>query len=210
MTTLSPTFTFPALFLAASLAACGSSEESPDATENGLQSEADQGGSSAPSHQSIDGDGQFAERPNFVAPEGWVEREPSTTMRIKEFQVGDDEDLIVAIFEWRAGIGGVDPNVERWANEVGLDTPVNELDDTQRWEAQYGDYFVTVVHLVGTGGSEHGVGEESEEAAEDAKALLAAFIEVPGYSSVWNVKLSGSPDGVAAQKDNFEAFLDKL
>ena len=210
MTTLSPKSTITTFFLALSLAACGSSEGSTDSTDEGARTDPSGEGSDSPLGDEGELKGRLGERPEFIAPEGWVERDPSGSMRIKEYQVGDDAGFTVAVFEWLAGIGGVDPNVERWANEVGLDTPVNELDETQRWEAQYGDYFVTVVHLVGAGGSEHGVGAEDPEGVEDAKALLAAFIELPGYSTVWNVKLAGSPEAVAAQKENFEAFLEKL
>lgn len=210
MTSLSPTITITASFLALCLSACGSGEEGVDAESDVIGAEPREDGSGARADDAAGGRSDFGERPNFVAPEGWEEREPSNQMRLIEYQVGDDGDLLVIVSEWLGGIGGVDPNVVRWANEVGVAKPVNELDESQRWEAQYGDYSATVVHLTGSGGTEHGVGSEGAEAEDDAKAVLAAYIELPGYSSVWTIKLSGTPEEVAGQKENFEAFLEKL
>ena len=136
----------------------------------------------------------------FVAPEGWVEEEPSSSMREAQYKLPGSEplsgDAELAVF---SAIGGtVDQNVQRWLGQ--FETKEGEKVE----ERMVGDFKVTMVDVSGTFSG--GMGGGSGPA--DNYRMLAAVIET--QTRPWFLKLVGPKDTVAHWEESFGTFVQSV
>ncbi|MGK0484310.1 MAG: hypothetical protein ACJAQ3_004300 [Planctomycetota bacterium] len=149
--------------------------------------------------------------PQWVTPEGWVEVQPESNMRFKQYSIpaeGDVKAPLVVVAHWPGGIGPVETNLDRWASQVGgpnADLKARDLSDEQRWVTEPTGYLVTHIHVEGTIKPMEGMGSDIVET--DAGAILAAFIEVENSAEVWTVKITGAAKIIAANKDKYVKFI---
>ncbi|MCA9001220.1 MAG: hypothetical protein KDB61_04800 [Planctomycetes bacterium] len=142
-----------------------------------------------------------AQRPlNFVAPLGWVEREPTQAMRAKEFVVGEagENPLLVIVAHWPNGVGSLQDNLNRWKGQVGSDDPTLT-------EYTANGLLATVLDAEGT---YQGMTGEAQEGSR----LLAAYVESPAgrVDGVYTIKMSGSSEEVTPWVESFHEFIKGL
>lgn len=104
------------LIFAALLLACGEQN-----TENGTDTQnQDQMQNQPQANMSQTPDARHG-MPSWAVPEGWVEEQPSSSMRKAQFRLpkadGDSEDASVVIFYFGGEGGGAMANMERWAGQ---------------------------------------------------------------------------------------------
>ena len=137
----------------------------------------------------------------LVTPEGWIEEEPSSSMRQMQYRLPGSEasggDAEVAIF---SGIGGsVEQNVERWLGQFESETA------PQVSKRTINGYLVTFVDVSGT----FKTGMMSAKAEPRAGyRMLAAVIETS--SSPWFVKLVGPKETVEKWAESFRNYVESI
>jgi hypothetical protein len=131
---------------------------------------------------------------NWTKPDGWTEKALSE-MRLGSFQVAgaNDETADVSITAFPGDAGGVESNVNRWRGQVHQ--PTLEGDQlAQTWQEETVDGVPTII-----------VELQSPAGTEKASAILGAVMRTA--ERTWFVKMTGSPDLLKAQKDNFLRFV---
>jgi len=131
---------------------------------------------------------------SWTKPDGWSEK-PLSEMRLGSFEVaganGESADVSVTAFPGDAG--GLDSNINRWREQVHQ--PALETEQlAQTWKEETVDGAPTIV-----------VDLQSPDGAEKAGAILGAVLRTADRT--WFVKMSGPPDLLKAQKDNFLHFV---
>ena len=131
---------------------------------------------------------------SWSKPPGWTEKALSE-MRLGSFEVagtnGESADVSVTAFPGDAG--GVDSNVNRWREQVHQ--PALEGEQlTQSWQEETVDGIPVIL-----------VDVESPAGAEKVGAILGAVLRTTDRT--WFVKMTGPPDLLRTQKDNFLVFV---
>ena len=131
---------------------------------------------------------------SWSKPSGWTEKALSE-MRLGSFEVagtnGESADVSVTAFPGDAG--GVDSNVNRWREQVHQ--PALEGEQlTQSWQEETVDGIPVIL-----------VDVESPAGAEKVGAILGAVLRTTDRT--WFVKMTGPPDLLRTQKDNFLVFV---
>jgi hypothetical protein len=116
-------------------------------------------------------------------------------MRLGSFEVvgtnGESADVSVTAFPGDAG--GVDSNVNRWREQVHQ--PALEGEQlAQSWQEETVDGIPAII-----------VDVQSPAGAEKVSAILGAVLRTADRT--WFVKMTGPPDLLSAQKDNFSVFV---
>ena len=127
---------------------------------------------------------------SWSKPDGWTEK-PLSEMRLGSFEVpgtnGESADVSVTAFPGDAG--GLESNVNRWRGQVHL--PALEGDQlTQSCQEETVDGVPTMI-----------VDLQTPAGAEKASAILGAVLRTSDRT--WFVKMTGPPDLLKGQKDNF-------
>jgi hypothetical protein len=131
---------------------------------------------------------------SWSKPSGWTEKALSE-MRLGSFEVvgtnGESADISVTAFPGDAG--GVDSNVNRWREQVHQ--PALEGEQlAQSWQEETVDGIPAII-----------VDMQSPAGAEKVSAILGAVLRTTDRT--WFVKMTGPPDLLSAQKDNFLVFV---
>jgi hypothetical protein len=116
-------------------------------------------------------------------------------MRLGSFQVAgpNDETADVSITAFPGDAGGLESNVNRWRGQVHQ--PTLEGDQLAKsWQEETVDGVPTVI-----------VDLQTPDGTEKASAILGAVMRSPDRT--WFVKMTGSPDLLKNQKDNFLRFV---
>jgi hypothetical protein len=143
-------------------------------------------------------------------PSGWVASEPSSSMRLAQFQVpaagggdtGDDAEMVVYYFGPGQG-GSVEANVERWVSQFSrpdaepVEPVITELE---------GELPATLVELRGSYARGVGIGPGGESLPD--RMLLAAVVETPEGNLY--PQLHGPAAVVASAREAFVAFVEGL
>jgi hypothetical protein len=141
---------------------------------------------------------------SYESPPSWHEK-PASGMRKASFSVSDGTQLAdVSVIDFPAAAGPMmaDPlaNVNRWRGEVGL-PQVTEDELPHVTESILIDgQTATLVDAVPDSG-------KPQESQAD-RGTLAAMLK--NGDTIWFFKLTGSRDLVAAQRDQFKAFLKSV
>jgi hypothetical protein len=130
----------------------------------------------------------------WTKPGGWTEKALSE-MRLGSFEVtgANGESADVSITSFPGDAGGLDSNVNRWREQVHQ--PALEGEQlAQSWQEETVDGVPTIT-----------VDVQSPTAAEKASAILGAVMRTTDRT--WFVKMTGPPELLKAQKDNFFHFV---
>ncbi|MGE5152830.1 MAG: hypothetical protein ACM3ST_02340 [Bdellovibrio bacteriovorus] len=140
-------------------------------------------------------------------PSEWVGTQPSSTMRLLQFDIpgaGGGEGAQFVVYYFGPGQGGsLDANLERWASQFRgpegkpVEPVVTPLKSTMP---------ATLVELRGSYARNVGMGQ-SGEALPD-RMLLAALVETPDGNLY--PQLHGPADLVTAQRPAFIAFIEGI
>jgi hypothetical protein len=145
------------------------------------------------------GSGNLAPAPpsnpaSWSKPDGWTEKALSE-MRLGSFQVAgtNDETADISVTAFPGDAGGVESNVNRWRGQVHQ--PTLEGDQlAQSWHEETVEGIPTII-----------VDVQTPDGTEKASAILGAVMRTPDRT--WFVKMTGPPDLLKSQKDNFLRFV---
>ena len=143
-----------------------------------------------------------------VVGAGWQEQQPTSTMRLLQYQVAGAAgagNATFVVYYFGAGQGGSNAaNIERWQSQFTTADggPVEPVVTTSK----AGDMPVTLVELRGSYARSLGMGQRVE--AQPDQTLLAAIVETPNGNLF--VQLHGPTATVATARGGFEAFLAGL
>jgi hypothetical protein len=131
---------------------------------------------------------------SWTKPDSWTEKALSE-MRLGSFEVaganGESADVSITAFPGDAG--GLDSNVNRWREQVHQ--PALESEQlAQSWQEEAVDGVPTII-----------VDVQSPSGAEKASAILGSVMRTADRT--WFVKMTGPPELLKAQKDNFLHFV---
>ena len=131
---------------------------------------------------------------SWTKPDSWTEKTLSE-MRLGSFEVaganGESADVSITAFPGDAG--GLDSNINRWRGQVHQ--PILEGEQlAQTWQQETVDGVPTVI-----------VDLQSPAGADKASAILGAVLRAADRT--WFVKMTGPPDLLKGQKDNFLHFV---
>jgi hypothetical protein len=131
---------------------------------------------------------------SWTKPDSWTEKALSE-MRLGSFEVaganGASADVSITAFPGDAG--GLDSNINRWREQVHQ--PALESEQlAQSWQEEAVDGVPTII-----------VDVQSPSGAEKASAILGAVLRTADRT--WFVKMTGPPELLKAQKDNFLHFV---
>jgi hypothetical protein len=131
---------------------------------------------------------------SWTKPDGWTEKALSE-MRLGSFEVtgGDGGLADVSVTAFPGDAGGLDSNVNRWREQVHQPALQGEQ-LSQSWQEETVDGIPTVI-----------VDLQSPAGAEKVSAILGAVMRTADRT--WFVKMSGPPDLLRAQKNNFLGFV---
>lgn len=129
-------------------------------------------------------------------PEGWKAVPSTAAMRVATYAVSADNPAVVVTVV-PLSISPLLPNVNRWANELGMQ-PFTD--------ANVG----TVVHDVDTAAGKATVADLTgpEQSGKPRQQTLAAILPHDGQN--WYFKLTGPADVVGPEKPKFEAFVKSV
>jgi hypothetical protein len=131
---------------------------------------------------------------SWTKPDDWTEKTLSE-MRLGSFQVAgpNDETADVSVTAFPGDAGGLESNVNRWRGQVHQ--PTLEGDQlAQSWQEETVDGVPTVI-----------VDLQTPDGTEKASAILGAVLR--SADRTWFVKMTGPPDLLKKQKDNFLRFV---
>jgi hypothetical protein len=138
--------------------------------------------------------------PTWTVPAGWKQL-PAQQMRFAAFAVSSEHpDVVATVVPLGAQAGTLAANVVRWQGQIGMPaTPENEIEKLVT-HADVNGLHVDKVDLTGP--------DAAPGADKPRQRILAAVI--PATGRTWFFKLMGPADVVAAQKANFDAFVDSV
>jgi hypothetical protein len=119
----------------------------------------------------------------YMAPEGWVKEQSTSTMRVAQFKLpkaeGDPEDASLVIYFFGATQGGaVQANIDRWISQVQQPDGSSSKDKAKTETTTINGLKVTTVDVAGTYTAEMAPGTPSQR--NDANyRMRAAVIETP-------------------------------
>ncbi len=140
----------------------------------------------------------------FTLPAGWRQQAVTSSMRVAQAAIpGSGGEAILTVFYFGpGGGGGVEANLERWADQV------EPAPGTQpsREQLEVGDLRVYVVDVRGTL-KPSGMGTGPSEPQPDAR-LLGAVVEGPG--GPWFFKATGPDATLGPAREKFVDLLRSL
>lgn len=142
-------------------------------------------------------------------PDGWVEEEPASSMRLAQYRLPGDGagDAVLAVFHFGSNQGGsVDANIDRWYGQFSQPDGGDTKARSRRWQRQVGDIRVELVEIKGT--FSPGMGMGSQDGPQPDYAMLGAIALAP--TGMYFFKLTGPEATVGRWHDSFAAYIDSL
>lgn len=148
----------------------------------------------------------------FDAPDGWVAKTPSSTMRVAEFVLpraaGDAEDASLTVYFFGANQGGgVSANIDRWIGQMTQPDGRASKDLAKTSTMDSHGLKISLIDLTGTYVAEMSPGS-TEHFNKPGFRLRAAVIETPG--GPYYVKVIGPAATVAKWDAQIATFLKSL
>ena len=144
----------------------------------------------------------------FKVPDGWVEEERSSAMRVAQYRLprveGDTENGSLVLYYFGKGQGGsTTANIERWANQ--MQTPEGGAQEKSAQESFTSNGLkITTVDAKGTYVAETAPGSGTFS-NKPGYRLRAAVVETPNGS--YFVKFVGPEKTVTHWNDSFMSYL---
>jgi hypothetical protein len=145
----------------------------------------------------VEGKNISFENVTLELPENWIQEKPSSSMRVVQFFVKDNEDLVIAGFYFGNRDNMVDANINRWKSQF---TKVNNLD-----KKDFAGGKAVLVEIEGTYKKRPSemVAEFEEEPSYKTLAAIVSTDNAPYF-----FKMLGPADKVNNEVKNFENFLN--
>jgi hypothetical protein len=147
----------------------------------------------------------------FDAPQGWVTKAPTSSMRVAEFTLpkvaGDTEDAALAIFYFGGQGGSIQANLDRWISQMTQPDGRASKDLARTTKLSPRGLPITLVDLTGTYVAEVSPGS-TERFNKPGFRLRAAVVETG--DGPYFVKLTGPEKTVAKWDEAFMGFLKSL
>jgi hypothetical protein len=148
----------------------------------------------------------------FTAPDGWVPKTPSSTMRLAEFALpkvaGDAEDATATVYFFGGQGGSVQANLDRWIGQMAQPGGGSSKDTARTTTlASTGGLKITLVDVSGTYVAEMTPGS-AERFNKPGFRQLAAVVDTPAGPHF--VKVVGPAKTVATWEASVTAFLKSL
>jgi hypothetical protein len=145
----------------------------------------------------------------FTAPDGWVARTPTSSMRVAEYALprasGDTEDAALAVFYFGGQGGSVQANLDRWMGQMAQPDGRDSRDAARTTQTKTASGLpVTLLDVSGTFVAETMPGSV-EHYNKPGFRLRAAVIETA--DGPYFVKLTGPAATVARWDASFLAFV---
>ncbi len=137
---------------------------------------------------------------NHRLPVGWLGEETTSSMRLAQYRIASDSDVVCVVYWFGAGAGGsLQANFDRWTQQFADDATIasEEFEVADRVRA-------SVIELRGTYIAEVTPGA-AERYHEPDWAMLAAYLDVP--EGPLFLRLVGPSAEVVAQREAFVAWI---
>ncbi len=144
----------------------------------------------------VEGKNLTFENVSMELPDTWIQEKPSSSMRVVQFFIKDNEDLVIAGFYFGNRDNMVDANIDRWKSQF---TEVKNLN-----KKEFAGGKAVLVEIEGT-------------YKKRPSEMVAEFEEVPSYKTIAAIvstdngpyffKMVGPADKVNSEVSNFEKFL---
>jgi len=138
---------------------------------------------------------------SFEVPQGWIQTEPRSSMRLFQFEVTSPETKepgVMAVFYFGPGQGGaIDANVERWKSQF---TPGEGDAAPEIVKSTFHDVAVTTVYLEGT--YDGGMGQAGPKSDYAALGAIAEGKKGPVF-----FKLTGPKPVIEQARSDFENLI---
>ena len=147
----------------------------------------------------------------FDAPTDWIERQPTSPMRVAQFDLPradrDLEDAELVVFYFGGEGGSVELNLERWTNQMLQpdDRPSADVATTTSFEVS--NMMVTVLDVPGIYAAEVHPGSKMRYYKRGFR-LHAAVVESP--AGPFFFKLTGPDRTVTRWEPRFTALLESV
>ncbi len=147
----------------------------------------------------------------YDAPADWIAAEPSSPMRIAQFQLPgvdeDPEDAECVVFYFGGAGGTVEANLDRWTNQILQpdDSPSVDVATTTSFEVS--GMPVTVLDVPGIFAAEVHPGSKMRYYKRDFR-LKAAVVETP--EGPYFFKLTGPSRTVRRWEADFNALINSV
>jgi hypothetical protein len=160
-----------------------------------------------PSHRDVAAPETRSELGPFtlVIPHDWVAKPFTSTMRVADFTVGSDAELIVYYFG-ESGAGSVDANVDRWLGQFTEADGSSPRAAAKIEQAKLAGQDATIVAVSGHYVAGAMPGSQAVDIPD--AALLAAIVASPSGPYYW--RLVGAKATVVANESKFRAMLASL
>ncbi len=160
------------------------------------------GGGKAPFAPFAGGGGQTSKAPSsaadsgldFTAPKGWTKGKTSSMVPIRLQKEDGEAKVQITVIEMPADANEWEPNVKRWAGQVGLSFLTDEEVAKHTSEITVDEIPGKLVDLVAESKSDDGV--------------IAGMVKRDG--SAWFFKLFGEKELVDQSREEFEAFMESV
>lgn len=144
----------------------------------------------------------------WTAPEGWVEEQPASGMRLSQYRLAkteeDTEDAVCYVSHFPGGGGSVEGNLSRWYEQFVQPDGQPSATVAKVNKAEHHGLQQTTVDLSGTfQQSTTPMGPVSEE--KPGFRMLGAVVETP--AGPWFVKLIGPERTVARWEKSFYEYM---
>ncbi len=144
----------------------------------------------------------------WVAPQGWVEEAPASSMRKAQYRLpladGDTEDAAVLVFYFKGEGGGVESNINRWTSWFVQPDGRPSMEAATVATSEVNGLKQTVVDVSGTYlFKSRPMATTSTE--KPGFRMLGAVVEVE--SGPWFVRCIGPEKTVAKWEGSFQSFM---
>lgn len=136
----------------------------------------------------------------WTKPEAWTEA-PASQMRVANFTAGPEGKVEAYLTVLPGGGGGVESNLNRWRKQMGLE-PFSPEEVAALERVQVVGHEAVVADIAGTF-----KGMSGDQNNENYR-MLGAIFEHDGAAVF--AKMTGPADAVAAERENFLAFVKSL
>lgn len=130
----------------------------------------------------------------FTAPEGWAVGRTSSMVPVRFSKTSGEAKAQITVIEMPADANKWEPNVKRWAGQVGLDDLSDQRLAELTTDIKVDQIAGKLVDLVADSKSENGV--------------IAGMVKREG--SAWFFKLSGEKELVSQSREEFETFMESI
>ncbi|MEW5975545.1 MAG: hypothetical protein AB1898_07035 [Acidobacteriota bacterium] len=145
-------------------------------------------------------------------PAGWLEQQPSSSMRKAHFVLpkveGDEVDAELIVFYFGMGQGGsVEANIERWIGQFGQPDGSSSKDKAKTSKKEADGFPITVVDVSGTYQASMMPGAPERHNSPGFR-MLAAVVETS--EGPWFFKLVGPQKTISHWAESFDQFLNSV